>query len=160
MQELAFLPNLSMAVELWWISLTLLIASIGFGIEINRGFSRAVRNIKEKRISQGRNEVRALLSRVKSKEIDAAEKEICELEDYRYSADAPKRKLRDAVQFFFFAPVAFLGSLLIRLGIDNAVIERTASGWEWILFAFGLLSFLVAVGYTYQLTQLMDREGE
>jgi hypothetical protein len=161
MQPLIPLPDFSMAAELWWVSLTLMTVSLGFGLDVHHRYSATLRKIKEKRTRAGRAKVRNLLKRAKSRQIRAIENKIFSMPDYRVSALEPSRRLNLAFQFYLFAGLVFLGSLLIRLSIDNGIISaQNTTGWEWILFVLALFGFLIALFYHAQLILLVDREGD
>jgi len=153
-------PDFSMAAELWWVSLTLMALSLGLGFDVHHRYSANLRKIKEKRIRTGRAKVRKLLKRASSRQIRTIENQIFSMSDYRVTALEPAKRLDLAFQFYLFAGLVFLGSILIRLSIDNGIISpQNTSGWEGILFAVALFGFLIAVGYNAQLILLVDREG-
>lgn len=161
MQPVIAFPDFSMAAELWWISLTLMALSWGFGFDVHHRYSSTLRKIKEKRISTGRAKVRNLLKRAKSRQIRTIENQIFGMSDYRVTAMEPSKRLDLAFQFYLFAGLVFLGSILIRLSIDNGILlAENTSGWEWILFVLALFGFLIALYYHAQLIRLVNREGD
>jgi hypothetical protein len=143
-------------LELWWLSLSLMLGSIGFALEVNARFDDKVEKIKQDRLDVGRQKIREVLKTKSERDITVVENRIFSMEDYRVKADEPVRLLNTTVQYYFFSFFFFLGALVVRAGIDYQQLPATLWTWESGGFVLGLIIFVLAVIDTYSLIRLRE----
>ena len=158
MNSAAFLDWI-LTLELWWVSLGLFATSIGLALEVYGRFSEAVRDIEGRRLKQVRIKMREAIAKARKTEIEEVEEEIFGMRAEYAVASEPRRMLTWSVDYYFLASALFMGSVLVRAGIDYGWLVQPVHGpAEGVLFAFALILFSVATVTIYQVMRLVDRE--
>jgi hypothetical protein len=149
-----------LALELWWVSLGLFAISIGLAIEVYGRFSKTFRQMEEKRLKAVRGRMREIIARAEKSRMEDVEDRILGMQDQYVSAKAPRRALMESVEYFFFASVLYLASVLVRGGMDYGWMTVQSYGpAEAILFLMGLVFFAIACLSAYRFMRLVEHES-
>lgn len=148
-----------LTLELWWVSLTLSVASIGLAIEVYGRFSEAFRQMEGKRLKAVRGKMKEVITKAEKSRIEDVEEKIFGMQDQYVSAAAPRRSLMESIQYFFFAGALFLTSVLAKAGMDYGWVPvQTYGAIEGILFLMGLIFFSIACLNAYRFMRLVEDE--
>jgi len=151
-----------LALELWWVALTLCAANFALAIEVHGRFSGLVREIRQRRLDDTRAKMKRIIAKAakaKGEDIEKYEEEIFGMEGYYVSAERPKQILQDCVQFFVISGFVFLGVVLVRAGIDYGMVKAQDFAWlEGFGFIMGVLMFVGAVVNAIRLMRLDNLE--
>ncbi len=143
-----------MAIELWWVSLTLFTSCFLAWFEVHGRFSNRVANIKATRLAQARTEVTKILEEARKKGLEKVEDKILSMRDHYVNVDEPERLFENSKSGFLAASSFFMFSVLIRLGLDYRLIGLEFTFWEWFIFLLGLIGLVFATNYTRLLMKL------
>ena len=107
-----------------------------------------------------RGRVREIVARAEKSRMEDVEDRILALQDQYVSAKAPRRALMESVEYFFFASVLCLVSLLVRAGMDYGWMTVQSYGpAEAILFLMGMVFFAIACLSAYRFMRLEEHES-
>jgi hypothetical protein len=149
-----------LALELWMVSLGLFAISIGLAIEVHARFSRTFRQMEDRRLKAVRGRMREIIARAEKSRMEDIEDRILGMQDQYVSAKAPRRALMESVEYFFFASVLYLVSVLVRAGMDYGWMPvQSYSPAEAILFLMGLVFFAIACLSAYRFMRLVEHES-
>jgi hypothetical protein len=153
--ELLLLAGALITLELWWVSLGLSGTSFVLAFELDNKFSEKTRKLRDKRLADGKKKIHALISKAtkaKPKQIDGVTNEIFDMALYRENAEEPVHDSDAIVDYFYFDAFLFLGSLLVRAGMDYGLLTQIFGSIESYLFVVGVIVF---AGISYKARKLM-----
>ena len=157
--EVALVVKAILTLELWWVSLALSGTSFFVALEVDARFSDRSNKLTQKRLAEARKNIRGLLgkaAKASPRELDNVAQSIFDMAGYREKAEEPKRLSDSLVDAYFFASFFFLISVLIRAGLDLAVVSVQSVGpLESYLFSLGLLLFAGSYLYTRKLMRMI-----
>jgi len=161
MQSVASLLDWILALELWWVSLALSGTSFALAFEIYDKFSSDIKKLSKNRLASARSRLKEIITKGKVNDIEYVEDELSKMGQYYQFADEPSQMYRSSLQLILFAAFVFLGSVLIRAGIDYRLLDALMfTPWEFFTFSIGLVAFLTADVNTYRLMKLVHSESE
>jgi hypothetical protein len=115
--------------------------------------------MEEKRLKTVRGKIREIIAKAEKSRIEDVEDRIFRMQDQYVSAKAPRRALMESVEYFFFASVLYLASVLVRGGMDYGWMTVQSYGpIEAILFLMGLVFFAIACLSAYRFMRLVEYE--
>jgi len=142
------------------LSLGLFAISIGLAIEVYGRFSTTLREMEEKRLKTIRGRIKEIITKAEKYRIDDVDDRILGMQDQYASAKAERRALMESAEYFFFASVLYLASVLVKGGMDYGWMQvQSYAPAEAILFLMGLVFFAIACLSAYRCMRLVEHES-
>lgn len=149
-----------LALELWMVSLGFFAISIGLAIEVYGRFSTTLREMEEKRVKSIRSRIKEIITKAEKYRIEDVDDRILGMQDQYVSAKAERRALMESVEYFFFASVLYLASVLVKGGMDYGLLQvQSYAPVEAILFLMGLVFFAIGCLSAYRCMRFVEHES-